>query len=245
MSSGTFSLLVGPPNPSLDAQSFAGAITAGQLTPASTPVANLVGDLAARVRQAPMSVVQLAYMRACRDFCKRSMWLKRQITAAPVTVGQALYNFGSDATLEVIGVSAAAIQQQNATWIDIRSADQASFDPNQKNDIPQWYSYVPENMVVLYPTPDYTYNLRTSLICQTALAATAVPNDLINKFNIVIEEGAMAHLYLMDKEPWFSPQLAEKANEAFWDGIGQARTWRDKGNQQGSVRATPRNFIAR
>ena len=245
MSSGTFSLRPGAPNPSIDAQSFAGGIVAGAFAPASTAVASLVGDLAARVRQAPTITIQLAYMRAARDFCLHSMWLRRSIPSAAVTIGQPLYNFGADATLEVLQVPAAAIQQQNTTWIDIYPADQSTFDPNQKNDIPQWFSYVPENMLVLYPTPNYAYNLRVSLICQTAINATTVPNDLISKFNLYLEEGAMSYLYLMDKEPWYNPELAVKAEMKFWEGIGIARSWKDKGNQMASVRATPRTFIAR
>lgn len=245
MSSGTFSLRVGAPNPSIDAQTFAGAITAGTLAPASTPVVQLTGDLAARMRQVGTPIVNAAYMRACRDFCMHSLWLRRNIAAAAVTVNQPLYNFGSDATLEVLQVPAGAIQQQNGTWIDIFPADQSTFDPNMKADLPMWYSYVPENMLVLYPTPNFAYNLKVTLICQTAINATAVPNDLINKFNLYLEEGAMSYLYLMDKEPWFNPQLAEKAEQKFWEGIGMARSWKDKGNQMSSLRATPRAFIAR
>jgi hypothetical protein len=245
MSSGTFSLAVGPPDVATDAQSFAGSVTPGLLTPATTPVAQLVGDVAVMVKDAPTQIINLAYMRACRDFCKRSMWLKRNIATATLTVGQPLYNFGSDATLEVIGIAAVSIQQQNTTWIDIRPMTQGFSDPNQANDIPLWYSYIPENMIRYYPTPNLAYGSKVELICQTSLNAVAVPNDLINKFNIYIEEGCLSYLYQIPKQPWTNPELAAAKWAMFMEGIGMAKSWRDKGDQMASVRATPRTFIPR
>jgi hypothetical protein len=100
-------------------------------------------------------------------------------------------------------------------------------------------------MIQFYPTPNYTYLSNVEVICQTALNGTLVPQDLVNKFNLYIDAGAEAFLYGMDGEPWFNPMLSEKAERYFIEGIGQARTWRDKGNQTGSVRATPRPFLAR
>jgi hypothetical protein len=79
MSAGTFTLMPGPPTPGLEAGSFAGTQTAGTYGGGTTPVANLIGDLAANVRSADSQTIVLAYMRACREFCARSRWLKRNM----------------------------------------------------------------------------------------------------------------------------------------------------------------------
>jgi hypothetical protein len=245
MSSGTFSLNPGPPSTSIDAQSFAGAITGGPITPASTAVSLLCLDVAAVIKEAPVPIVQQAYMRSAREFCARSMYLRRQITQASLTVNQQEYNFGSDPNLEVIGVAAAAIQQQDTTWVNLRPTDQATYDPNMKTDLPNWYSYLPEGMIVFYPTPNYAYGAKVSLICQPSLASQVIPNDLLNKFNTYIEAGALEFLYSMTNEAWANAAMEAQAHNRFWEGIGLARTWKDKGFQQASVRATPRPFIAR
>jgi hypothetical protein len=245
MSSGTFSLNPGPPSTSIDAQSFAGVITGGPITPASTAVGLVCLDVAALIKEAPVPIVQQAYMRAAREFCARSMYLRRQIAQATLTVNQPEYNFGSDTNLEVIGVAAAEIQQQNTTWVNLRPTDQAYYDPNMKTDIPNWYSYLPEGMIVFYPTPNYAYGAKVSLICQPSLASQVIPNDLLNKFNTYIEAGALEFLYSMENESWGNGQKSMEWRGKFWEGIGLARTWKDKGFQQASVRATPRPFISR
>jgi hypothetical protein len=245
MSSGTFSLVPGPPSVAIDAASFAGTQIAGLLPPGFTSISLLCLDVAARVKEAPVPIVQAAYARAARDLCKRSMWLKRNITNQVLTINQPAYNFGSDPNLEVIGIEAGQIQQQNLTWINLRPGDPDNFDPNMKTDLPTYYSYVPEGSVLFYPTPNAAYLSAMELTVQTSLNATAIPNDLVSKFNIYIEEGAMWHLYMMDKEEWANMPLAMEAKQNFFEGVGMARSWKDKANQQGSVRATPRPFIAR
>ena len=245
MSAGTFSLMPGPPTPGVDAgPNFAGTVGAGVLS-GFTAVTSLYYDTASRVKGAPIAVVQDAYMRACRDFCRLTEWLKRNITDTALTINQPTYNFGADPALEVIGVHAAMIQQQNLTWVGLRPMDQAQADPNMKSDLPNWYSYLPEGMIVYYPAPNLAYLARVELIVQTALAAVQVPNDLVNRFNLYLEAGALWHLYLMDKEPWFNPILAKQAEDRFNEGVANARSMKDRGNQRGSVRATPRPFVSR
>ena len=245
MSSGTFSLNPGPPSTSIDAQAFAGSITGGPIPPATTPVAQVCLDVAAIIKDAPVPIVQQAYMRAAREFCSRSMYLKRSIPQATLIANQAEYNFGVDPNLEVIGIDAAQIQQQNTTWVNLRPTSQDTYDPNMKTDLPNWYSYLPEGMIVYYPTPNYAYGTRVSLICQPSLAAQVIPNDLLNKFNTYIEYGALEFLYSMAGEDWGDEGKMLGNRMKFWEGIGQARTWKDKGNQITSRRANPRTFIAR
>jgi hypothetical protein len=245
MSSGTFSIMPGPPNPSIDAATFAGTQVPGLIAPGTQPVATLCLDVAARIATAPLSIIQLAYTRAARELCRRSMYLKRNITNAALTVGAPTYNFGTDPNLEVIGIAAASLQQQNTTWIDLREMDQSMVDPNMKNDLPTWYSYLPENMVLFYPTPNYAYLTNVEVVVQTAIGATTIPNDLVSKFNTYIEEGALWHLYLMKDQPWSDLQLAQEAKDSFFEGVGMARAWKDRGYQAGSRRATPRPFISR
>ncbi len=245
MSAGTFTLNPGPPTPGLEAGNFAGTQVPGTLGGLTTPVASLVGDLATFIRAADSTTIRSAYMRACREFCARSRWLKRNITNTALTINQPVYNFGTDPNLEVIGVSAAAIQQQNLTWVGLRSTSQDTADPNQAPDLPNWFMYLDEGMIRFYPTPNLAYLSNVNLIVQTSLNGTAVPNDLIAKWNREIEFGALAFLYDMPKEEWSDPVKAGEARIKFIEGWAAAKSWVDKGYQQGSVRATPRPFLSR
>jgi hypothetical protein len=203
--------------------------------------------VAARVKECPIAVVQAAYIRAARDLCKRSEFLRRNVPSTALVPNQPLYNFGTDPNLEIIDIKAVAIQQlaPSFTWVNLHNTPQDTYDPNMAADIPNWYSYVPEGMITYYPTPNLAYNTKVELIVQPLQTATAISNDLVNKFNLYIEEGALWHLYSMPKEPWYNPIERDKSQMLFFEGIGMGKSWVDRGFQRGSVRATPRPFIAR
>jgi len=104
MSSGTFLPRPGPPSVAIDAANFAGVQVPGILPPGFNLDLAAVLDVAARVKEAPVAIIQAAYARSARDLTKRSMWLKRNITNQPLTINQPAYNFGTDPNLEVIGI---------------------------------------------------------------------------------------------------------------------------------------------
>jgi len=245
MSSGTFSLMPGPANPALDAATYGGTQTAGFLTPGTTLISQLALDVASTIKDCPIPIVNLAYTRAAREFTRRSFFLKRNVTNAALTINQPVYNFSGDASLEVIGINAAAVQQQNATWVDLRPADATMYDPNMITDLPTWYSYIPEGMIQFYPTPNYAFLTNVEIVVQTSINATTIPNDLVSRWNTYIEAGALQFLFEMNSQPWSDPVAAARNAELFQEGVGMARSWRDRGYQKGSVRATPRPFLAR
>ena len=246
MSAGTFSLNPGPASVGVDPANYAGALSTGVVS-GTTPVATVALDVAARVKLAPVNIVQQAYLRSARDFCRRTEYLRRTIPPTALTPNTDTYNFGTDPVLEVIDIKAAAVQQivPSNNWVNLRFTPQDTYDPNAAADIPIWYSYLPEGMVRYYPSPNLAYNSKLELIVQPLLTTQLVPNDLLSKFWFYLEAGAMWHLYLMDKEPWFNLTLAAKAESDFNEGVGMAKSWVDRGFQRGSVRATPRPFISR
>lgn len=245
MSSGTFTLNPGPPSVGIDPANYAGALATGTVA-GTTALSVLVGDLALQLKLVPTALINQAYLRAARDLCKKAPGLiRRTIAATPLTPNVAAYNFGTDPTFEVVGVRAAQIQQMNNTWVNLRYTSQDTFDPNMKTDLPNWYAYLPEGMIVYYPTPNLAYNTLLELNVQPNLAAQVIPNDLVQKFNIWIEEGAKEFLYGLDQEPWYSPTERDRAGALFERGVASARSWVDKGFQSGSQRATPRPFLSR
>jgi hypothetical protein len=248
MSSGTFSLMPGPATVGVDPANFAGAIAGGVVsgfTAVTSP--SVYADVATRVRQCSIPVVQDALMRSTRDFTRRTEWLKRNIPTAALTPNQSTYNFGTDPNLEVINVAAAMIQQLSPsnTFVGLRPTGQDTYDPNMAADIPNWYSYLPEGMIVFYPTPNLAYNAKVELTVAVLDTSVNVPNDLLTRWKLYLEAGARMHLYLMDKEPWFNPTLAMQSEREFMDGINVARAMLARSQQKGPVRATPRPFISR
>jgi hypothetical protein len=248
MSAGTFSLMPGPASVAQDVANFAGTVTPGTVTGFTSVTApSVYADVATRVRECSIPVVQDAYMRAARDFTRRTLWLRRNIPVVAATPNVAVYNFGADPNLEVVDVAAAQVQQMSPsnTWVGLRPTGQDTYDPNMAADIPNWYSYLPEGMIVYYPTPNLAYNLKVELTVVVLNGSNNLPNDLLTRWSLYIEAGARMHLYLMDKEPWANPTLAGQAKDEYFDGISVARAMVTRSQQKGPLRATPRPFISR
>jgi hypothetical protein len=238
--SGSFSLpMAGPfPGPAPDVYPTS-TITA--------PVGQVCSDVAAKVKPCPMSVVRDAYARACWDFTRQSMWLRRTLTPTlTLTINQNQYLLPTDPDLAVIGIAAAAVLQiPNGNWLPLDPAEVDAFDINQAPNLPRRHAYIPGGGIAFWPTPNAAFTIAVKVICEVQRASLKVPTDLLEKFRLFLESGALAHLYEMRGESWYDPAIANAEAAKFQGGVQIARAWVAKGNQTGSVRARPRVFIAR
>lgn len=176
-----------------------------------------------------------AYVRAARKFCRESRWF-RSTLQAQTAPNEPLYSLGSDQLLEVLGLKAASCTVNGQTYA-LGVGDTTGWNPNARADKPRRYAYVPEGQVAFYPTPDAAYDVTLTLVLQPKVGVVELPEELLVKYDQVIEAGAMAFLYGL--RDFADPVQAQINARMFQAGIGNARADEQREYNSGT------NFIRR
>ena len=222
------------------------------------PVASLVNQLAAVLRDAPMPVIQAAYLRSAREFMRRSRWHRETIYAAlqvltpSPTFDPSIYAITSpDTNLEVIDIDAFSFLQPASVtstnpggfYQPVGPCDPGSFSSGTQPSAPMRYAYIPESQFQIWPLPDQPYPLKIGLVLQTTTTATTIPLAMVIKWNRFIEAGALSYLYGLAGEKWSDPNQALFQMGVFEEGVGTARADKARGYTRGSRRAQGRVFV--
>lgn len=211
-------------------------------------VANLVRDVAQKIRPCPRETMFNAYLRAARTLCGESRWYRVNLDAA-TTALQQLYSLGSDPFLEIIDVPFVSLVTNPgvspANIVPLQNQPSNAFNPNIEADTPIWYSYIPEAQIAFSPIPDRAYPVSMTLVLQPRDGVTEVPDEILPKWRIAIEDGALGYLYGLTGEPFADPRLALYHQQRFQAAINNAKANVAMGYQSGSQRATPRRFVTR
>lgn len=211
-------------------------------------VVNLVRDVAQKIRPCPRETMLNAYVRAARQFCGESRWYRVNLDAATVAYQQ-LYSLGSDPFLEIVDAPFASLvtnpgaNQPNI--VPLQNQPSNAFNPNIEPDTPIWYSYIPEAQIAFSPTPDNAYPVSMTLVLQPRDGVTEIPDQLLTKWRLAFEDGALAYLYGLVGEPFADPRLAMLYEAKFRSAINNGKANVAMGYQSGSQRATPRRFVTR
>lgn len=211
------------------------------------PVIDLTRDVQQRIMQAPRATIANAYVRAARQFCGETRWYRMNL-AGMLTEGQSLYSLGADPFLEVIAVPLVSMQvnptgTQSQNWIPLWAMPSQGFSPNLQPNSPMWFSYVPEGQVAFWPIPNAAYAVNMTLALQPRDAVDALPEELLPKWRLAFEAGALEYLYSLTGERWANAKLSEQNRAIFRSYINNARADVALGNQMGSQRAMPRRFV--
>jgi hypothetical protein len=211
-------------------------------------VRELVRDVMQKVRACPRETATNAYVRAARQLCGESRWFRQNLDAVLVPA-QNLYDLGSDPWLEIVDVPYVSIQTNPGVTpgnkVPLNPMATNAFNPNAQDATPIGFAYVPEGQVAFWPTPDLAYPVSLTLVCQPRDGVSEVPDELITKWRVAFEDGALAYLYNITGEAWANPQLAMKHELAFRSAINNAKANVAMNFQSGSQRAMPRRFIVR
>lgn len=201
--------------------------------------------VAERVRKCPTVTLRRAYVRAMRDWCAQTRWLRTTIAGATVANTQ-LYDLGSDPYVEIVAITEMSGVSGNLTppqiWA-LRAGIAQSWNPNINTSQPQEYAYVPEGQFSLYPVPDAVYNLTVVVVLQPKDGAVQVPAAPLVKYSSDIEAGALSVLLSMKGMPWYDAPEAMRQDKIFRSGINNAKADAQRLYQSGSQRATPRRFL--
>ena len=211
---------------------------------ANVAVMDVIADVAQLVRQAPNATLIGAYIRAARKFCRESRWYRASLPGV-TTANTRLYSLGSDPYLEVLGVRAVSAQRQSGDtkiW-PLGVGDTSQWDPNAQAGRPRLYAYVPEGQMALHPTPDDAYSLNITLVLQPKTGVNVVPEELLVKWDQVLQAGALAYLYALNDMPWTDPRQADLQARVFQSGINNARVDEQREYNAGTRFLQRRPFI--
>lgn len=204
-----------------------------------------LANVAQVARKCPTPVLRRAYVRAMRDWCQQTRWLRVTIAGSSV-VGQQMYNLGGDPYIEIVGVQAMSGTDNSTSTpqsFPIGPGVPSSWNPNRPNGQPFNYTYVPEAQFSLFPIPDKVYGLTVSVIVQPKEGASQVPETPLMKYSTEFESGALAYLLAMKDTTWFDPVRAEKAEREFRAGVANGKAEVQRNYNDGAQRAIPRRFL--
>ena len=149
-----------------------------------TTFVNVFDQLAAIaqvVRKAPSTLLRRAYVKAYRDWCAETRWLRDTVPGRTVA-NTMVYDLGSDPYLEIISVRAASSTPLQGTGLStprtlpLTPQDSSLWDPNAQPSRPQRYCYIPEGQIAFYPTPDQAYNMLVTVVLQPKDGVAQVPS---------------------------------------------------------------------
>lgn len=209
----------------------------------TTPVLDVIADVAQLVRQAPNGTLIRAYVRAARKFCRESRWYRATLTGA-CEAGTRTYSLGSDTYTEVLGLKAVGATKVDGTqpW-SLGVSDSTTWAQTTDRSKPRRYAYVPEAQLALDPIPDADYPLTITLVLQPKMGANEIPTALLTKWDQVLQAGTLAYLFGIPGQAWADPLQAEKYRREFQSGISNARADEQREFNAGTQFIRRRPFI--
>jgi len=208
-------------------------------------VNDYLANVAQVARKCPTATLRHAYMRAFREWCQQTQWLRLNIPGATV-VGIRQYALGNDPQLDIMGVFAmqgSQSQQQGIQYWPIVPSDSGQWDPNMKPGMPVRFQYIAEAQFSVDPIPSQIYELLITLILAPKEAAVNVPESPLIKYSNDIEAGALEYLLGLPGMPWTDKQTAMMKGREFRSGISNGKAEAQRNYNVGSQRARQRQFL--
>jgi len=210
-------------------------------------VNDYLANVAQIARKCPTNTLRHAYMRAFREWCQQTQWLKTNVPGSTV-VGQQQYTLGNDPNLDIIGIYALQATFTPAggapqTW-GLAPTDSNTWNPNvAPSPQPNQYQYVPEAQFAIWPTPSTVIALVATVIITPKEDAVNIPQAPLQKYSNDIEAGALAYLLMLPGQPWSNPAAAQVYKREFQSGISNGKAEVQRGYNTGPGRARPRMIV--
>lgn len=202
-------------------------------------------NIAQIARGAPMSTLRRAYVRALREFCQQTLYVRDNVAGLTVQ-GTQDYTLGDDPLLDIVAIQAMSVTKTltsgDTQTLVVVASDSGLWDPNLSQDIPRRYCYVPQAQFSVNPVPDAAYDLTITIVVQPKETATQIPSAPLVKYSNEIEADALAYLHSIPGQPWSSPTAAALRQREFQAGIANGKAEVQRAFNTGSVRARPRLF---
>jgi hypothetical protein len=196
-------------------------------------------------RRCPSTTLRRAYVKAMRDWCAETRWLRLAIPGATVA-GQQTYSLGSDTYTEIIAIVAMSGIDNSGSkpqGFPIFPTDSSRWNPNVPAARPRGYQYIPEAQFALYQIPDKVYSLTVMVAIQPKDEVAQIPSEPLKKYSTGIEAGALMHLLRMPGEPWTDQKMSQKYETIWNSAVSNGRAEVQRNFNSGSQRVVPRAFV--
>ena len=183
-----------------------------------------LASIALVVRKAPSTLLRRAYVKAYRDWCAETRWLRDtipgQTAATPWSTTWAATRIWRSSACAPRRTPLQGAGVSTPRTLPLQPQDSSLWDPNAQASRPQRYCYIPEGQIAFYPTPDAVYDMLVTVALQPKDGVAQVPSEPLKKYSTGIEAGALMHLLRIPGQPWSDPKMAEKY-EAIWNSLRQ------------------------
>ncbi len=205
-------------------------------------IADIVPLVRPFVPQCPEPTIADAILRAARMFCNQTWYVRRNVEFDTVAnTGEYTVNDAVD--LELIAVKAVQLTGNDRSVAPLSPVPLGAVYPGYAPATPLWYQFVPYNTLVLYPTPDTTYEVKATLIVQPTASTENLPDELINKWADGLAAGALAWLSKIPGQSWTNLNVAQMQDAVFKSAISNAKAEVQRSYLPGALRARPRAFV--
>lgn len=204
-----------------------------------------LANIAQVCRKCPTITLRRAYVRALREWCQQTQWLRTAVSGFTVA-DHRQYSLGNDPYLDVVGIYAmqgSQSQPQGLQYWPIVTSNSGQWDPNRQPGMPVRYQYVAEAQFAVDPIPKEAFGLLITLIVQPKEGAVQIPAAPLLKYSNEIEAGALAYLHGVPGQSWSSSTEAARQDRVFRAGISNGKTEAQRNYNVGSQRARPRQFV--
>jgi len=194
-------------------------------------ITTLTPDIQSKIPEIPAFIATREIIHATREFCEftRAWRVDIQVSTTADTATVDLTNLLPTGTelVDIISMKnvegSRPVLPTTQAWLDTNTSDwrgDTALDAN-------YYVLSGNNTIQLVPTPSTTvsnqYYVRVAV---KPLLATATTFDdvLVNKYDQVLVDGALARLYLIPRKPWTDTGLGAYHRQVFMAAMPSART---------------------
>jgi hypothetical protein len=175
-----------------------------------------------------------AYVDTARMFCRKSMWLRQDITTVDTVANTISYSLGTDTYAEFFGVKKVVLERATGDLRELTEKDSRFWDLNASASLPEFYEYVPDATIRLYKTPDGAYPLTITAFIQPKRTATSIDSRLLTRWEEEIKKGTLARALMIPGMPFTDPLRAMLYDADFKLACASAQAQADRGYNPGA-----------
>jgi len=192
----------------------------------------------------PQPLAVNAIKQAAIEFCDNSFVFQINHPAidAVATIGE--YAWAPRADLKVVRPERVWYDKKPLTPLARRDLDALyAYWPGQEGT-PTYFVQEKIEKLILVPKPSAALvgGILAKVSARPARSATAVDDELWEKYLEVIASGAKAKLFAMKKKPWTDSALANYHRQLFEDGIARAKIAATRGHGRAKLRTQAHFF---
>lgn len=185
-------------------------------------IASLVDDIRPMIAaEVPEKAMIDAYRWSCREFMRKSRWLRETITVNVLDTVDTYALTAVTTDTEAFAIQAAQFEGDYltpATHEEVKSGTEG------------WYLFVPPATIQLAWTPDAdsTGGLLVRVYLNLTIAATTIPDAVVTQWNADISYGAISRLLAMTNTAWYNSAESARYYQMYVDGLLMARLEAEK-----------------